>query len=124
MRHGVGAAGDGAAGNGAAGETGRFALMLRRAVEVPTAVLVVAEIGVLLAGVVSRFVFHKPFVWSDELASILFLWLAMFGAVVALQRGQHMRLTAIVSGMGEAGRGRAQALAVVVPMVFLLLLGP
>ncbi len=52
---------------------------LRIAVEIPTAALVLVEILVLLAGVVSRFVFHHPFVWSDELASILFLWLAMLG---------------------------------------------
>ena len=78
---------------------------LRNAVEVPTAVLVLVEIFVLLAGVVSRFVFHHPFVWSDELASILFLWLAMLGAVVALQRMQHMRLTAVVSRLVAARRG-------------------
>ena len=50
----------------------------------PPALLVVAEIVVLLAGVIRRYVFHQPLVWSDELASILFLWLAMLGAVVAL----------------------------------------
>ncbi|MBE7248553.1 MAG: TRAP transporter small permease subunit, partial [Actinomycetospora chiangmaiensis] len=51
-------------------------------VEIPAALLVLAEIGVLLGGVVSRYVFRAPLVWSDELASILFLWLAMLGAVV------------------------------------------
>ena len=106
------------------GVIGRVSLWVRRAVELPTAVLVVVEIAVLLAGVVSRFVFHQPFVWSDELASILFLWLSMLGAVVALQRGQHMRLTAVVAGLGPAWRGRAQALAVLVPMVFLLIVLP
>ena len=40
--------------------------------------------------------FHRPLIWSDELASILFLWLAMLGAVVALRRGEHMRMTALV----------------------------
>ena len=55
-----------------------------------------AEIVVLFAGVVARYVFHTPLVWSDELASILFLWLAMLGAVVALRRGEHMRMTALV----------------------------
>jgi TRAP-type C4-dicarboxylate transport system permease small subunit len=55
---------------------------------------VVAEIAILFAGVVSRYVFHQPLLWSDELASILFLWLAMLGAVVALRRGEHMRMTA------------------------------
>ncbi len=55
-------------------------------VEVPAALLVLAEIGVLLAGVVSRYVFHEPLIWSDELAGILFLWLAMLGAVVAFRR--------------------------------------
>ena len=50
------------------------------------------EIAILFAGVVSRYVFNKPLTWSDELASILFLWLAMLGAVIALRRGEHMRL--------------------------------
>ena len=43
-----------------------------------------------------RYVFHQPIIWSDELASILFLWLAMLGSVVALRRGEHMRMTAFV----------------------------
>jgi tripartite ATP-independent transporter DctM subunit len=98
--------------------------ILRYAVEVPAALLVLAEIVVLFAGVVSRFVFHSPVVWSDELASILFLWLAMFGAVVALQRGQHMRLTALVSRMPPAWQARAEALSVLVPALFLAILLP
>ena len=48
--------------------------------EIPAAILVVAEIVVLFAGVTSRYVFQQPIIWSDELASILFLWLAMLGA--------------------------------------------
>ena len=54
------------------------------AAEVPAALLVVAEIVLLSAGVVSRYVFQSPLTWSDELASALFLWLAMLGAVIAL----------------------------------------
>ena len=97
---------------------------LRVAVEIPTAVLVFAEILVLLAGVTSRFVFHHPFVWSDELASILFLWLAMLGSVVALQRMQHMRLTAVISRFPAARREHAEALALLVPALFLAVLLP
>jgi tripartite ATP-independent transporter DctM subunit len=108
----------------AGGIGGTVETALRRAVELPTAALVLVEIGVLLAGVVSRFVFHRPFVWSDELASILFLWLAMLGAVVALQRGQHMRLTAIAGAMSARWQARAEVLAVAVPALFLLILLP
>ena len=67
--------------------------------------LVLVEILVLLAGVVARFVFHAPLVWSDELASILFLWLAMLGSVVALRRGEHMRMTALVGHARRRGAG-------------------
>ena len=63
-------------------------------VEIPAALLVVAEIVILFAGVVSRYVLHSPLIWSDELASILFLWLAMLGAAVAFRRAEHMRMTA------------------------------
>ena len=66
-------------------------------VEIPAACLVVAEIVILFAGVVARYGLRQPLIWSDELASILFLWLAMLGAAVAFRRSEHMRMTAIVA---------------------------
>src|ERR1700753_335889 len=66
------------------------------AIAVPTAALVLLEVLVLLGGVISRYVFHHPIIWSDELASTLFLWLAMLGSAVALHRAEHMRMTAFV----------------------------
>ncbi|MBV9860954.1 MAG: TRAP transporter large permease subunit [Alphaproteobacteria bacterium] len=61
------------------------------------AALVVIETCILFAGVVSRYVFNAPLMWTDELANFLFLWLAMLGAVVALRRDGHMRLTTFVN---------------------------
>ena len=98
-----------------------FDRWLGHLVEVPAAFLVLAEIVVLFAGVVSRYVFHSPIVWSDELASILFLWLAMLGAVVAFRRAEHMRMTALVSMAGDHRRPFFEALAVAVSLAFLIL---
>lgn len=92
---------------------------LSRLVETLVAVLVLAEIVVLLAGVIARFVVHAPLVWTDELASILFLWLAMLGAVVALRRGQHMRMTALVGRLQPGTRAVFEAVAIAACLVFL-----
>ena len=91
-------------------------------VESVAAVLVLAEIMLLLSGVVARYVFHAPLVWSDELASILFLWLSMLGAVVALRRGEHMRMTAFVAKATPARRAFLDVLAVAAALGFLLLI--
>jgi len=91
------------------------------ALEYFTAALVLAEIIVLFSGVVSRYVFHTPLVWSDELASTLFLWLSMLGAVVALRRGAHMRMTAIVSKLSKEKYALAEVMSLVAALAFLLL---
>jgi tripartite ATP-independent transporter DctM subunit len=91
-------------------------------VEIPAALLVVAEIVVLFAGVVSRYVFHSPLIWSDELASILFLWLAMFGAAVAFRRGEHMRMTALVASASPRLRAYLDLVAICAALAFLLLI--
>ena len=91
-------------------------------VEVPAAMLVAAEIVILLAGVVARYVFRDPLVWSDELASILFLWLAMLGAVAALRRGEHMRMTALVNRASPQMRAFLDLVAVAAALAFLLLI--
>ncbi|WBU27920.1 TRAP transporter large permease subunit [Rhodopseudomonas palustris] len=91
-------------------------------VEIPAAILVVVEIVVLFAGVVSRYVFHSPLIWSDELASILFLWLAMFGAAVAFRRGEHMRMTAMVAGASPRLRAWLDLVGICAALAFLLLI--
>jgi tripartite ATP-independent transporter DctM subunit len=90
-------------------------------VEIPAALLVLAEIVVLLAGILARYVFHTPIVWSDELAGILFLWLAMLGSVLALQRGEHMRMTAIVGMLKPRARAFLDVVAVAAALAFLFL---
>lgn len=86
-----------------------FDRILKYLIEIPAAVLVLSEIILLGSGVVARYVFHRPIAWSDELATALFLWLAMFGAATALRRGEHMRLTTLVDLAGPRLRGWLEA---------------
>jgi tripartite ATP-independent transporter DctM subunit len=91
-------------------------------VEIPAALLVVAEIVILFAGVVARYGLHRPLIWSDELASILFLWLAMLGAAVAFRRAEHMRMTAVVASARPAMRAYLDVVATCAALAFLLLI--
>ncbi len=84
------------------------------------AVLVVAEIVILFSGVVCRYVFNRPLLWSDELANFLFLWLAMCGTIVALRREEHMRLTTFISWIGPRWGDRLGAIAALVVIAFVL----
>lgn len=95
--------------------------VLGHIVAVPAALLVLAEIAVLSAGIVSRYVFRSPIVWSDELAGILFLWLAMLGSVIAFQRGEHMRMTAIVGVLSVETRVFLDVIAAAASLAFLVL---
>ncbi|MCP3371932.1 MULTISPECIES: TRAP transporter large permease subunit [Bradyrhizobium] len=95
--------------------------VLGHVVAVPAALLVLAEIAVLSAGIVGRYVFRSPIIWSDELAGILFLWLAMFGSVIAFQRGEHMRMTAIVGVLSAEFRAFLDVVAAAASLAFLAL---
>ncbi|MDA9444470.1 ABC transporter permease [Bradyrhizobium sp. CCBAU 51745] len=95
--------------------------VLGHVVAIPAALLVLAEIAVLSAGIIGRYVFHSPIIWSDELAGILFLWLAMLGSVIAFQRGEHMRMTAIIGMLRADTRAFLDVVAAAASMAFLLL---
>ncbi|MGY3363057.1 tripartite ATP-independent transporter DctM subunit [Bradyrhizobium sp. GM2.4] len=95
--------------------------ILGHVVAVPAALLVLAEIAVPSSGIVGRYVFRSPIVWSDELAGILFLWLAMLGSVIAFQRGEHMRMTAIVGVLSAELRAFLDVVAAAASLAFLVL---
>src|SRR5438552_12212553 len=74
-------------------------LAVSKVTEMAAAALLVAEVALLGSSTTARYVFAHPLPWSDEMASLLFIWLAVLGAVIALRRGEHMRLTAFVRNM-------------------------
>jgi len=111
----------GAPRSGVVAALGAVDAVIGRGVEGLAGLLVAVETLILFAGVVSRYGLHKPLTWSDELASILFLWLAMLGAVIAYRRVEHMRMGALIAIAGPRGRAFFEALALVVGLAFLAL---
>ncbi len=95
------------------------------AVDVIGVGLLCAELAILGAGVVARYVLGHPLVWSDELAQALFLWLGMIGAAMAVRRSAHMRLTNFVKILPAAWRGTVDAAATMATAGFaIVMLGP
>jgi tripartite ATP-independent transporter DctM subunit len=94
--------------------------VIRWSTELAAAALVVAEILLLFANVFYRYALHDPLVWGDELASLLFIWLAMLGSVIALRRGEHMRLTTFMARLGPPQRQFADTFGAVVVIAFIL----
>lgn len=90
-----------------------------RPIEVVAALLLVVIIALLFAGVISRYVFSLPIIWIDEVASISFLWLAMLGAAMAVDRGEHLRLTLFVGMLPEKSQALVQTLAMLLVALFL-----
>ncbi|MFJ2993714.1 TRAP transporter large permease subunit [Pandoraea sp. NPDC087047] len=109
---------------GASSIAGKCEEGLVRLLYVITGVLLAVEVVLLAAGVLARYVFDKPIVWSDELSSILFLWLAVFGACIAFRRAEHMRMTSFSARASERTRQFLEIMSVVIPMVFLSFVMP
>jgi tripartite ATP-independent transporter DctM subunit len=103
-------------------ESPRVSSRLIKPIEVVAALLLSVIVVVLLLGVTSRYVFSLPVIWIDEVASISFLWLAMLGSAIAIDRNEHLRLTLFVGMFPEKVRGFVQAFALLVMAMFLLVL--
>jgi tripartite ATP-independent transporter DctM subunit len=90
-----------------------------RPVEVIAAILLVVIVALLLTGVVARYGLAMPIVWIDEAASISFLWLAMLGSAIAIDRNEHLRLTVFLDFFPARWRGFIETLAMMVAVTVL-----
>ena len=93
--------------------------------EVVCAALMLSIVVMLFGGVMARYVFSRPLGWIDEAVSLAFIWVAMLGAVLAMHRNEHLRLSMFVDRMPEKLRGIVHAFALVAISAFLVgLIGP
>lgn len=60
------------------------------------ALMLLAQLAVLFAGVIARYFFNAPFTWSDELASLLLVAITFLGGYAALARGRLAYVSMVV----------------------------
>ncbi|MFC7477800.1 TRAP transporter large permease subunit [Dankookia sp. GCM10030260] len=92
---------------------------LLRPLEAVAAALLVGLIGLVLVAVFCRYVLAAPITAADEIASLLFLWVVMLGAVIAIERNEHLRLALVPNRVGPRARARLEALGLMVVAAFL-----
>ena len=92
------------------------------AVAIVAAAILLFEVGLLFVGVIARYFVHSPLVWGDELASTLFVWLSVLGAVLAMRRNAHMRLTTFIGYAAPATRQKVETTILLVVAAFVLLI--
>ena len=93
--------------------------------EATAAALMLLIVVLLFGGVAARYVFSRPLGWIDEVVSIAFIWVAMLGAVLAMHRNEHLRLSMFVDRMPPKIRDLVHAFALVAIAAFLIgLIGP
>lgn len=66
--------------------------LLDKALIIVSGVLLVAVTATVLLQVTMRYIFNAPTSWSEELATVLFVWLVMLGIPTALRHGQHIKV--------------------------------
>jgi TRAP-type C4-dicarboxylate transport system permease small subunit len=79
-------------------------------VEGTAAALVVALAIVVFLQVFNRFVLKTPLAWSEELAMLLFQWVAFLGAAIGVKRWRHFGIELVVKLLPEKTRHRIELL--------------
>lgn len=92
--------------------------------EAVSAALMVGIVVLLLAAVLSRYVFANSIVWIDEVVSTSFIWLTMIGAGLAMHRNEHLRLSLLVDKLPTRVQPYVHAFALTVVVAFLVGLLP
>lgn len=93
-----------------------------RKVEMASAVLLLlAIVGLVGLAAVTR-AMGSPIIWSVEIAQLLFAWLCMLSADIALQDGRHFGLLILLDNLKPSLRRMFEIFNLLVLMALLLLL--
>lgn len=75
-----------------------------KAIGACAAILLGAAVALMAAQVVLRFGFNRPQAWAEEVDRYLFVWSVYLGAVIAVIRDTHIRVTVLVDPAGPRAK--------------------
>lgn len=82
--------------------------VIAEGVEWVCAVLVALLAAVVFLQVFNRFVLKTPLAWSEDLAMLLFQWVAFLGAAVGVKRMRHFGIELVVRALPDQIRHRVE----------------
>ena len=82
--------------------------------------LMVVEVVVVFAQVVTRYVFHSPLAWSEELARYMFIWLVWIGAAYATKMRKNIIIDVVCSKFKENVKLISEIINFVLSVVLML----
>ena len=68
------------------------------------ALIALALLAVVAYGVIMRYLFVAPQVWTDETATFLLVLMVMLGLAEVLRRDEHIAVDLVTSRLGPRGR--------------------
>ncbi len=77
---------------------------LFRIIEILIAIFLAIMIILTFANVVLRFVFHKGFAYSEEVARISFIYLVYLGSIVAMKENNHLMVDSLITKVPMAAK--------------------
>ncbi|MEZ5657971.1 MAG: TRAP transporter small permease [Burkholderiaceae bacterium] len=91
---------------------------IERAAAWLAAVLFVLTGLVLSYEVVARYFFNAPTTWAAELSQLCLIWGGLISMAWVLGARRHIRINALTSRLGNAGRARAEGFSMAVVALF------
>lgn len=82
--------------------------------EVFIATLLITASAILFTNVVARYLFNAGFVWAEELVRYEIIWMVFIGGSVAVRKGIHIGVEAVVLALPMGG---ARVLRVAVSLI-------
>lgn len=97
----------------------RLSAGLNRGAEIGCLLLLVAMIGVTFAQVFFRFVIVHSLPWSEEFSRYAFVWASFLGASIAVKRGLHIGVEALVARLSRERRQWLSLATLAITFLFL-----
>ena len=79
-------------------------VLITRVLEYVVIVLVAVLVVDVLLGVFMRFVIQSPSEWTEQVAKILLMWVAILGAAPAFSRHEHLGIDYFAGKLAPAGQ--------------------
>lgn len=77
---------------------------------------------IVFCGVVARYVFNAPLIWSHEVIIYLFTWVVFLGSAIAYKNNRHISISLINSFLSKSWQKAISIIGEIVVFAFLALL--